>query len=279
MIISLNTSTLRGHKLPIVELIDIAAKTGYRGIEPWPDDIENYTKAGGTLKDLRKRLQDNGLAVTGAIAFSEWMVDDDDKRAKAIEETKHTMDTLAQIGGTHMAAPPRGDVKNVDLLKAAERYRAILVLSDHFGVIPALEIWGFAENIYRLGQAAFVALEAQHPKACVLADVYHLYKGGSGFNGIRQLHGSFLGGFHMNDVPKDPPPREKMTDADRVYPGDGIAPLKQLFRDLREIKYTGPVSVELFNPQYYKQDPTLVAKTAFDKTKAVMQAALSTEPA
>jgi len=275
MLISLNTSTLRGHKLPITELIDIAAKAGYRGIEPWPDDLEHHVKAGGSLKDLKKRLQDNGLAVTGAIAFSEWMVDDDAKRAKALEETKHTMDMLSQIGGTHMAAPPRGDVKHVDLLKAAERYHAILALSDHFGVIPALEIWGFAENIYRLGQAAMVALEAHHPKACILADVYHLYKGGSGFSGIRELNGHFLGGFHFNDIPKNPPPLDKITDADRVYPGDGIAPLKQLLRDLREIKYEGPISVELFNPEYYKQDPMLVAKTAFDKTKAVMQAALS----
>src|ERR1051325_3975319 len=105
MLISLNTSTLRGHKLPITQIIDIAAKTGYQGIEPWPDDIEHYVQGGGTLTDLRKRLKDNGLAVTGAIAFSEWMVDDETKRAKALEETKHTMDTLSQIGGTHMAAP------------------------------------------------------------------------------------------------------------------------------------------------------------------------------
>jgi len=274
MLISLNTSTLRGHKLPITKLIDIAAKTGYRGIEPWPDDLQNHVDGGGSLKDLSKQLKDNGLAVTGAIAFSEWMVDDEARRAKAIEETKHTMATLAQIGGTHMAAPPRGDVKNVDLLAAAERYRVLLELADKSGVIPALEIWGFAANIYRLGQAAMVAIETDHPKACILPDVYHLYKGGSGFAGVRCLNGSFYGGFHMNDIPRNAPPRDKLTDADRVYPGDGVAPLKQLLRDLRDIGYSGPLSVELFNPEYYKQDPMLVAKTAFEKTKAVMQSAL-----
>ncbi|SVE06727.1 uncharacterized protein METZ01_LOCUS459581, partial [marine metagenome] len=33
--ISLNTSTLRGHKLPIRKTIEIAEKAGYAGIEPW----------------------------------------------------------------------------------------------------------------------------------------------------------------------------------------------------------------------------------------------------
>src|SRR5205085_2367030 len=86
MIISLNLSTLRGHKLPITRAIDIAAKCGYAGIEPWPDDLEKHLQSGGTLSDLRKQLSDNRLKVTGAIHWSEWMVDDEAKRAKAMEE-------------------------------------------------------------------------------------------------------------------------------------------------------------------------------------------------
>ena len=61
--ISLNTSTLRGHKLPITEVIDIAAEAGYAGIEPWPDELDRYTEAGHSLRDLRQRLDDRGLAV------------------------------------------------------------------------------------------------------------------------------------------------------------------------------------------------------------------------
>jgi sugar phosphate isomerase/epimerase len=271
--ISLNTSTLRGHKLPLGEVIDITAKAGYGGIEPWPDEIDRHLESGGSLKDIDKRLKDHGLKVTGAIAFFEWMVDDETKRAQALDEAKRRMEKLAVIGASHIAAPPAGDVANVDLLNAAERYRALLEVSESFGVTPSMEVWGFAKNAYRLGQCALIALEARHPKACVLPDVYHLYKGGSGFGGIRRLNGSFLAGFHLNDYPASPP-RETIRDADRVYPGDGIAPLKQLFRDLRDIGYQGPLSIELFNPEYYKQDPLLVAKTALEKTKTVMQAAL-----
>jgi sugar phosphate isomerase/epimerase len=271
--ISLNTSTLRGHKLPITQTIDIAAKTGYQGIEPWPDELDRHVELGGSLKDLRQRLKDRNLAVTGAIAFFAWMVDDDAERAEAIEEAKTRMDQLAQIGGTHIAAPPRGDVKSVDLLRAAERYHDLLKLGDQMGVTPAVEVWGHAPNVHRLGQAVLIAIEANHPKACILPDVFHLFKGGSGLSGIRVLNAEMIAGFHLNDYPGGIEP-EKSRDSDRVYPGDSVAPLGQLFRDLRDIGYAGALSIELFNPEYYKQDPTLVAKTALDKTRAVMAAAL-----
>jgi sugar phosphate isomerase/epimerase len=120
--------------------------------------------------------------------------------------------------------------------------------------------------VFRLGQAAGIAIEAHHPKACVLPDVYHLHRGGSGLDGVRKVNADLLAGFHLNDYPADPP-AERLRDADRIYPGDGVAPLGQLFRDLRAIGYRGAVSIELFNPEYYKQDPLRVAKTALEKTR------------
>lgn len=273
--ISLNTSTVRGHKLPLDQVIDIAARAGYAGIEPWPDEMDRHVQAGGTLKDAAKRLKDNGLAVTGAIAFFHWMVDDDAARARGFEEAKKRFDQLSQLGATHVAAPPAGDgVDKVDLLRAAERYRALLELSADFGVTPAVEVWGFAKNLYRLGQCALVAIESQHPRACIVPDIYHLHKGGSGLASISHLSGSIIGGFHLNDYPADPP-RETITDAHRVYPGDGVAPLKQFFRDLRTIGYKGALSIELFNPDYYKQDPLVVARTALEKTRKVIGEALA----
>ena len=272
--ISLNTSTLRGHKLPITRTIEIARQAGYSGIEPWPDELDRFVQEGGTLSDLRKRLGDAGLNVTGAIAFFHWMVDDAGQRQEALEEAKHRMGQLAEIGGTVIAAPPAGDVESVRLLDAAERYHDLLVASEAFGVTPAVEVWGFAKKCSRLGEAALIAIEANHPKACILPDVFHLYKGGSSLGAVRHINGDLLAGFHVNDYPADPP-RATIKDQDRVYPGDGVAPLKAFFRDLWHIGYRGAVSIELFNPAYYKQDPAVVAKAALAKTKAVMTAAFA----
>jgi 2-keto-myo-inositol isomerase len=272
----LNTSTIRGQNLPLAEEIDIASKAGFSAIEPWIGEIEQHVKKGGTLKDLAKHIADAGLTVESAIGFAEWIVDDDARRSKGLEQAKRDMDLVAQIGGKRIAAPPVGahEAKHAspELMKIAERYRALLDLGQQMGVTPELELWGFSKTLSRMGEVAFVAIEAGHPQSCILLDVYHIYKGGSDLSGLKLLNGKHLPVLHLNDYPAAPP-REKITDAHRVYPGDGVAPLPQIFRDLRDIGFRGFLSVELFNKDYWKQNPQKVAQTAFEKARAAVRGA------
>src|SRR5260370_3929858 len=136
-----------------------------------------------------------------------------------------------------------------DLVIVVERYRALLELGDKLDVVPQVEVWGSARTLSRLSEAAFVAIEAAHPKARILPDVYHLYRGGSNFEGIKLLGPSAIHVFHFNDYPADPP-RERLTDAFRVYPGDGVAPLKSLLCDLAAGGFRVMLSLELFNRAY-----------------------------
>lgn len=270
-----NTSTIRGQRLPLAKVIDITAKSGWDGIEPWLDEITHHLQGGGKLADLKKQIADAGLAVPSAIGFAEWVVDDPERRKKGMEQAKRDMDLVAQIGGTRLAAPPSGakDV-SIDLHAAAERYHALCELGRQMGVVPQVEVWGFSQTFKRLGEAVFVAVESGHPDACVLADPYHVYKGGSSIESVELLSAHCLQHFHMNDYPADPP-RETILDEHRVYPGDGVAPLPQLFRTLRDIGYTGMLSLELFSKALYKQDPLEVAKTGLAKTKSAVQKALA----
>jgi len=270
-----NTSTIRGQKLTLDQEIEITAKAGYEAIEPWVGKINDYAKNGGSLKDTHKRIADLGLTVESAIAFFHWIVDDETERAKGLEQAKRDMDALAQIGGKRIAAPPAGATKEagLDLLKAAERYRVLLEMGDSFGVVPQVEVWGASKNLHRLGQSMFVVIESSHPKACLLPDVYHIYKGGSDFNGLKLLSAQAMQVFHLNDYPADPP-RETITDRDRVYPGDGIAPLTQILRDLQANGSQAVLSLELFNPIYWKQDPLEVAKIGLAKMKTAVNKAL-----
>src|ERR1043166_1376874 len=59
----LNTATIRGQKLGIVKEIEMAAKAGYDGIEPWVESINEYVKNGGAVGDLKKQIADSGLTV------------------------------------------------------------------------------------------------------------------------------------------------------------------------------------------------------------------------
>jgi 2-keto-myo-inositol isomerase len=274
----LNTSTIRGQKLPLVQKYVIAAQARYQAIEPWVPDLDQYVKDGGNLKDLGKRIADLGLKVPSVIGFFEWIVDDDAQRAKGLEVARRSMDMAKQIGGQAIAAPPVGATKqaDLDLRKAAERYRALLELGDQMEIIPQVELWGFSQSLSRLGEVLYVAAESQHPKACVLLDVYHLYKGGSDHRALRLVNGAAMRAIHFNDYPAAPA-RPEIGDANRVYPGDGIAPLKDILRTLQQTGFRGYLSLELFNRDYWQQDALEVARTGLQKMRTVVRASLGSE--
>jgi len=273
---SLNMGTVMGHKLSLEQEIEVAAKAGYVAVEPWIRKIEEYRNGGGSLKDLGKRIRDLGLTVEGAIGFTRWIVDDEAARAQGLEQYKREMAMLAEMGGKRIAAPPAGATgePKLDLTKAAERYCALLEIGDEVGVTPALEIWGASKNLGRLSEAAFVAIESGHPKACIIPDVYHMYKGGASFHGVKLVSNRMIPVFHLNDYPVDPP-RDRISDRDRVFPGDGIAPLSQILRDLYDNGGGTVLSLELFNPTYWREDAGTVAKTGLEKMKASVEKALS----
>ncbi|WP_437186972.1 sugar phosphate isomerase/epimerase family protein [Planctomicrobium sp. SH668] len=270
----LNTSTIRGQNLSLEEEIDLVGVAGYDGIEPWIGEIERYRDSGKSLPDLKKKIEDKGLRVESAIGFAKWIVDDEVERKQGLEQLKRDMDLVHSIGGTLIAAPPIGmheaNSPLVDLFAAAERYAAILEIGRNIGVIPQVEVWGFSKNLSRLGESMFVVIESGDPDACLLADVYHIYKGGSSLQGLLNVSGQTIRCFHFNDYPAEPP-RTEINDSQRVYPGDGVAPWKLIIETLRKIGFNGAVSLELFNETYWKQDAKLVVETGLQKMKAVFE--------
>src|SRR5690606_26711980 len=117
-----------GQKPGIAKYIDIAARAGYDCIEPWIMDIKAYTDNGGSLRTLKKLLDDSKVTAVNAIGFAPWMTDDDAERAAGFEQMRAEMEMLAAIGCTRIAAPAAGVKNSPDLYKVGERYRALLEL-------------------------------------------------------------------------------------------------------------------------------------------------------
>jgi len=270
----LNTSSIKGQALGIVEEAELAAKAGYQGIEPWVAELDAYTEGGGTLEDLGKRFADLGLSVENLIGFFNWLVDDDAVRAEALEEARRNLEQAREIGCKRLAAPPMGitDQPGLDLAWAAEKYRELLEIGEGYGVVPMVEFWGMSKSLFRLGEAVYIAIESGRRDACVLADVFHMYKGAGTHTGLKLIGPDTLALFHMNDYPAQPP-RGEITDAARVYPGDGIAPLNQIFQDLDAAGYRGMLSIELFNEDYWSQDALTVLQTGLEKMQTTVKGA------
>lgn len=264
----LNTSTIRGQNQGIVKDMETAAKAGYDGIEVWINSIQDYQQKGGSAEDLRKKAHDLGLTIEDAIGFAPWIVNDEAQRRGAQEQLKKEMGLLASIGCRRIAAPPAGATNEpgLNLDAAAERFYTIAEIGRQEGVLPQLELWGFSKNLNKLSQVLYVAAESGHSQARILADIYHLYKGGSDFDSVKLLSAHAIEIFHVNDYPRDFS-RENIKDSDRVHLGNGVAPVKEILTNLARPNKTIVLSLELFNPEYYKLDALDVAKVGLQRMK------------
>lgn len=252
----------------MIKSIEIASRAGYDGIELWVSDIKDYLKEGHSIAQLKKIIDHHGLIVENAIGFGTWLVDDDQKRKEGFAQMKEEMELVAQVGCKRIAAPPTGVNSNspLDLFAAAERFKQLIELGRKTGVLPQLEFWGGSGTLFQLGQSLMIAVNANDPDVHILADVYHLFRGNSGFEGLKMLRGNVIEIFHMNDYITSIP-RENQNDKDRVYPGDGAAPTVQILTDLKGMGGIKILSLELFNPQYWKEEPLSVAITGLTKMK------------
>ena len=268
---AMNASTLRGYKLTLLDQMKAMALSGFRGYEPWMKDIR-AAKADGTLGDVCRIARDSGVSFINGIAFGQWVNPDPKIRAAGLEETKQDMALLAEIGCPCVAASMFGMQKPgssaLSLEAIAERYAVVLDLGKEMGVRPLLEYWGHSVNLFRLEDALEVVRLTGRDDAAVLADVYHTYRGGGSFDAYRKLSAKLLPVLHMNDYPSYPC-REQLKDPDRVWPGDGKAPWRKIFADLDAVGADPWLSIELFNPAYWRTYPAKTLGEGYAKLSAV----------
>ena len=269
---ALNTSTIRGEGRDLISSVEIASGAGYDGVEIWISELERCLQNGNSVGTIRNRIADLGMEVVSAIGFAPWLAPGDE----GFDQMKREMELLAQIGCRRVAAPPAGLDPEIplDLFEAGEKYRQLLNLGRETGVMPQLEFWGASPVLWHMGQVLMIASVAGDPDVKILPDVYHMFRGGSGFDTLRMLNGQLIDLFHLNDYPGDKP-RLEQNDADRVYPGDGVAPMKQILGDLYRMGGEKILSLELFNPAYWNLEPLPVAKTGLRKMKSLVESITS----
>jgi 2-keto-myo-inositol isomerase len=262
--ICLDTATIKPAET-LIKKIEIAKAAGYDAIEPWDGELAEYEKGGGNLKELGKRIKDSGLFVPSMIGLWGCIPKTKEEFEQSLPATRNRMRMASEIGCTYVQAIPNQVGENFNPQFVSDCYRQLLEIGlNEYNVNPAL-VFVKMFPLKRMGQATAIALDTNHPNAKIIPDVYHMYISEGGFEGLKLVKGDLFAIFQFNDAPAGME-LDKMEDKHRVYPGDGILPLQQILKDLKGTGFKGCLSVELYNPEYWKQDLLEVAKTGLQKT-------------
>jgi 2-keto-myo-inositol isomerase len=269
----LDTATIRPASLE--DKVRIAAEAGFDAIEPWEGELKEYERSGKSLADLRKRIEDSGLFVPSVIGLWDAIPATQEQWERNLVASRDRMRMASAIGSRNVQVIPGPAREDFDLRWAADRYRDLLEIGlGEFDLRPAMVFVEFLPGAKTMGRSSAIALDADHPRAAIIPDVFHMHIGGSGFHGLKHLNGDFIAIFQFNDAPPEPG-FEDLEDKHRVFPGDGILPLEEILQDLHATGFRDCVSLELYNPTYWERDLLGVAVEGHRKTLEVIERAFA----
>ena len=248
----LNGATLM--TTPTERVLAIARETGYAGIEARAErllDDPAEVRAAAALARPREVLTLNGVALT---------VRPDGRMDRALIEADLAarLSICRALGSPYLLSiPPRAP--GLETRRAIPGTRDALELArdraDKLEIRIAFEFLGFGDCPINTPAIATETVDGIDGIDLVLDSTHWHASGGEPLDGYPVERIALV---HLNDAPAKPP--RLIEDADRVLPGDGVIRLHDLIGELARRGYTGPWSLETFNPTYWTEDAETIAR-------------------
>ncbi|MEX2246721.1 MAG: sugar phosphate isomerase/epimerase [Dehalococcoidia bacterium] len=271
MMLALNGATIM--RSPLGEDVEIAAACGYGAVEVWAGKLAAYERE-RPLAALAERMGELGMRAWCINSIEDITHRDAAGRRAVLAEVERLASVARMLGAPSIVvvpgarpdgAGPDGSVRAaVDVLRE---------MSDAAGGVGlAFEFLGKPRcAVPTLDMAVEIVEAADRRNVGMVIDTFHFHAGGSRLDDIARVDVEKLFVVHVNGC--EDRPREELTDAHRLYPGEGAIPIEAVLSRLRARGYDGMFSVEIFRPEYWEQDPREVACTARERAAAVLSQA------
>ena len=259
MILSFHGATTMTSNLETDVRISNQAK--FSGLEVWYAKIEKYLKT-HSRNELKALFIDYKIkpVALDALEFIGFRGDEYpiiQARCRAMCEVARVIEcpTIAVVPGSTPDITTTWDeivIEYVAVLKDLSN------IATEYGIKLALEFLGFGWNCVRTPRAAWeIVQKVDRENVGMIIDTAHFYAGGGLMNELDVIKGNRIFALHLDDL--EDTPKEAITDGTRLFPGQGIVPLAEICKQLKNIGYDGHCSVEIFREEYWHQDPLQIA--------------------
>jgi 2-keto-myo-inositol isomerase len=260
-----------GEHVDLATDIRVAGQAGYQAVELRDTKIERYLAGGGTIASLRVLLRDARQRVLSLNALEDSTLvtgaalDAVLARTRRFCEWAHALECPYVIS-VPSVLPAAGLPEPEITARTVAALRQMAVVAAPFGVRVGFEFLGFPTcSVNTLAAARRIVDDVGDANVGVVIDVFHFYAGGSRLEDLDGLHADRLFIVHLDDAePGDP---AALGDAHRLWPGDGVIPLRPLLERIERLGYRNAYSLELFRPEYWAMDPLVVARTGLEKMR------------
>lgn len=270
MKIALNGATTM--RADLVTDIKAAGAAGFDLIELWASKLRRFLET-NTTADLKKLLDEANLEPysINSIEHITFRSSEDYEKIKA--ETEELSRIAGEIGCPYIVVVPGklpdGATKDEITEESVKVLNELADIAEKHNVSLAFEFLGQTDcSVQTLDLCNEIVEKVDRKNIGNVIDTFHFYAGNSTFEAIDSMKPEKLFIFHINDA--ENLPKEELTDAHRLYPGTGILPIKEIKAHFDKIGYDRMVSIEIFRPEYWDQDPFEVARKAKEATEKVL---------
>ena len=262
--LALHTWTL--DTTPLADVVRIARETGWNAVELRRVDFERAAAAGQPAERVLDLARGSGLPVACVGVKLGWMFAEGPERAPLLEVFAQSCAWSAALGANLVMSPV--DFAEGPVARAAASLREVGDIARAHGVRLALELQSQAPQFNTLARTREVVAAAGHPSCGLLVDAYHVQRSGD-LQAFDALPAEEIFYFQYSDVPAETRPGFAL---DRLPPGHGVVPFREVFGILAGKGYRGYLSYEAPNPAAWSRDPAAVAREAAMATRSLLDA-------
>ena len=217
------------------------------GIEVWLTKLETFVGEHGLAEAQRAVERYGGRLVAASYQGGLWQ-ESSSRRVEAWEHLRRRLELCRalQIPLLVVAADVTGQASAERVAAWQSELRRAGALAQAYGVRLAIEFQARAPFANNLLSLAAILAPLQHPALGICLDAFHFYVGPSQTEDLGRCPPELLTHVQLCDLVQRP--RELATDGDRVLPGDGDIYLAPILNHLRDMGYSGAVSVETLSP-------------------------------
>jgi len=250
-----------GRETKFEEDLKATADAGFRAIEISPQKLADFVEREpqGRAKAL---LDEYHLKAAGLCGYSLRAFSKSEASVQVVEQgIKFARAIDTNIILVYFDRPPADMPKDEASLAVVKRSKVLAQAAKEAGIRIALEPLGRHPIVPGPEEALKIVKEVGSPALGIMMDTFHYFCSGVAPDEVKKIPSELLLIVHINDC--EDLPREKLTDKNRLYPGEGIMPLEEYLAALGEINYQGYLSVELFREEYRRGGPGPLAKRSY----------------
>jgi sugar phosphate isomerase/epimerase len=257
------------------ERVAAASAAGFTAISMWGRDRSEAHSEGLSDEDIRRILDDYGVAVADLSALTTWLPGTETVGGGPFGDghpffgwsERDFLETGEAFQARSLSLTDIAGLR-VGVDEAAEAFAGVCDRAAEHGLLVQIEFMSMS-SLPTIGDAWAVVQAAGRPNGGIVLDTWHFFRTGT-LEDLEPIPVDRVFGLQVSDALRKPHRDPAQETATRLMPGEGELPLRDLLVALRTGGCEAPIGVEMFGEEIEGRTAAEIAERSYTAIETVL---------